>query len=116
MVDWNKPIQLRDGTPARLLGVLANHRRPRLVATVRDDGVEVAHQVREDGRCDYDLATVVNVPVTRTVYLNVYDAGTDCMPICTVHATKALADSVNGGYMPKVACVELAYTEGEGLS
>lgn len=116
MVDWNKPIQLRDGTPARLLGVLANHRRPRLVAAVRDDGVEVAHQVREDGYCDYDDATVVNVPIERTVYVNLYDMGPDCPPLASVHTTRELAEGVSGGSCEKVACVEVTYTEGEGLS
>lgn len=115
MVDWTKPIQLRDGTPARLVGVLKNHRRPRVIACVRHDGVEVVHQVGEDGYCDYERASITNVPVTRTVYLNFYDAGTDCVPICSVHDTKELADSVGGGCMVKVACVKVTYTEGEGL-
>lgn len=116
MVDWTKPIQDERGRPARLVGIAREEggKNCRVVAVDYGDR-EVVLCFWYCGEEVHGDSAITNVPVRRTVYLNFYDAGTDCVPICSVHDTKELADSVGGGCMVKVACVKVTYTEGEGL-
>jgi hypothetical protein len=75
-LDLNKPVQLRDGTPARIICTdRKGGDRPIMALYVGPDGYEVMRTYRAGGAyyvdrlCDYDL---VNVPLKKEGWVNIY--------------------------------------------
>jgi hypothetical protein len=77
-VDWNKPIQTKDGVPCKFLGVrkdVVGFTHVILRCESRTDGIFVTDSSGYGG----PFHTVINVPerkVRLKLYLNVYDANT----------------------------------------
>ena len=119
--DISKPYKTRDGHSASAIrhpdagcehlaiGTYSNeHIRPGLWAL--NNGGKWAGDDNSHGgwqQPDHPL-DLVNVPETRTVWLNIYSSGWSYG-----HSSRAHADERSGG--DRVACVELTFTIGEGL-
>lgn len=116
MIDLNKPIQLRNGTPATIIarGVCRKGRDDDFTIIYRENKEDTISTYNRSGifvgSRDYD---VINVPLEKKkfkIFINIYKSGK-----CVGHTTRAMAESFSGG--DKIACVEreIEYTEGEGL-
>jgi len=116
-LDLTKPVQTRNGLPARILITDFKHKEYTVAAAVTKDGKEQLYTYDKTGRfmheCRHEL-DLINIPVeiTKTSWLNVYsnDLLIDCL-----HSTREQADmqACDG----RIACIPVTYTytEGEGL-
>lgn len=123
-VDWDKPIQTRDGRQARLLGMRNHPKYPRVVAAPAygGDGFENVDVYTEDGEvyaggqphaCD-----IINAPQRHVRWLNVFRLQPDTLDglmLCW-YSSRELADKwgVEGG-SHRIACIRVEFEEGEGL-
>lgn len=81
--DPTKPVQLRDGSPARILAVdVKNSNYPIVAAYTSEHGEEICEMFTSEGNYyvkgddNMDLVNVPEVPViVATTYTNVYDKG-----------------------------------------
>lgn len=81
--DPTKPVQLRDGSPARIIAVDINHSvYPIVAAYTSEHGEEICEMFTSEGNYyaggedNMDLVNVPEVPVVvATTYTNVYDTG-----------------------------------------
>ena len=110
-VDWTKPIQTRDGRPARLLGVLKGIRVGHVVAYEKDTSEFVLFR-QSDGHSMFDVdspSDIINVPPEpkRFVrWVNVYSN----QDLITVHYDRVRADSSALG--SRSGCRKIIITEG----
>lgn len=120
LFDPTKPVQTRDGKPARIISTDAKADNYPIVALIADSqGREEAHHFQADGRaCRHDQSPLdlLNIPPkkqTLTRWINIYPGG----DTGKLYHTKAAADLKQSGHRNRVACKQLTieYTEGEGL-
>ena len=111
-VDWTKPIQTRDGYPARVLCTDLKSGTDREVAVVvsyqeDDEGlIRVAYDGRMYDKREYP-GDIINVPEKGTVYINIYSPND-----MVLHTTKEAAEQ----YLIKALCiarVKVEYTVGQ---
>ena len=120
MLDLNKPVQLRNGTPATIIArdMCCGKRDDDFVIVYKENGSDIVRRcfgngIKSDGSRDYD---VINVPPEKKktkVFINVYKDGQ-----CVGHPTKSSAEIFSKGSGNKVIAYfekEIEYTEGEGL-
>lgn len=118
MFDPTKPVQTRDGRPARILATDFKGNFPIVAAVEFCDGTEIVYSYYDDGTMNrsrlqrgYDL---INIPEDQEldVWVNVYDQEA-LLPRC--HRTKAEADSYAAE--DRIACIRIQqkYAVGEGL-
>jgi hypothetical protein len=108
-VDWNKPIQTRDGQPARLVTVIKGV-YGHVVVVNEGSVIKVTSAGLFQGEPYTDPLDIINVPPkkrTGEAWLNVYPDD------AAVHDTRALADTMANPN--RIACVRVQWTEGEGL-
>jgi hypothetical protein len=105
--DPSKPVQTRDGRPARILCTDIKHPNYSIAAAYTNQfGVEIISSYTTDGiSSGHGSVDLINVPEKRTVWVNVYPS--------LGYPTKALADKCAA--TDRIACVPLTYTVGEGL-
>ena len=113
-VDWTKPIQTRDGRPARVLCLdLRKGAGDFAAVAVTDTDHTEFIWTRPltgkagDGESGIDI---INVPEKRTVYINFYEGG--CPEVCR---SRAAADVEASKYsrLNRIACIKVEYTEGQ---
>ena len=114
MIDVTKPVQTLDGLAVELwdeeypseiyplCGVIIHPGGDRTFRTWTKDGW---FNQKYEGR----LMSIVNAPEKHKFWLNIYGDGT----LCRRHQSREAANS--GASMGRVACIEIEYTEGEGL-
>ena len=114
--DPTKPVQTRDGRPARIICTDKDQLQYSIVALVRDlSGVEVAKSYTATGQYHsgagaLSSSDLVNIPERREMWLNVYPSGN----VGAGFPSRARADEAVGSYA-RTACLHITYTEGEGL-
>lgn len=110
--DPTKPVQTREGCPARIICTDADSINFPIVALycrMETKGEKVSLFTSEgryydSGISNYDL---VNMPVKHKQWLNIYNLR--IIP----HATREIAD-INA-MSDRIACIEIEFTEGQGL-
>lgn len=113
MIDWTKPIQTRDGKPARFMGKLETHAPFRFIVAV-----QLAPPDERLTFCDAAGDTyfrselqIVNRPEpkrTGKFFVNVYQGYS-----AVGHATREFADFNAGS--ERMACIEVNWVEGQGI-
>lgn len=115
MIDFDKPVQTRDGRAVTVLTTLRADTMYPVVALVEDKDIVIYTDLGKIhiGRDWDDDLDLVNVPVkhTREVWLNIYP-GSTCV---WAQETKGDADAYAGP--GRIACipVTIEFEEGEGL-
>lgn len=113
-LDLKKPVQTRDGRPARILATDVNAPRSIVVAVENSlDKEEFVYTVYPSGEVDKGTLPfkldIVNAK--RKGWLNLYRDGR-----CYFHNTKEEADRFRDTYgAPLIACIPIEFEEGEGL-
>lgn len=94
MIDLTKPVQTRDGRPARI--ICTDRKVPSFpvgALVTESDGLEIFRAYKENGRAPgcppggWDDLDLVNVPEEKVRYVNVYTSGT------SMHATRESAEA-----------------------
>lgn len=116
--DPTKPVQTRDGKPARIICTNRQHSLS-IVALINDNGTETVHTFTPLGECwgSRGIAgyadDLINTPmkITRTVYLAVYDDGQ-----INMFRTKENVDKCTfNANLFAIKEITFEATEGEGL-
>jgi len=124
-IDFDKPVQTRDGRKVWIYTTEGRHPTEPVVGEIYGgsicppilsrwcaDGGDSKHSV-----AGYDRPTpndLVNVPQQRAVWINAYKSYTDHQPVrLHTHDSKAQADE--SARDDRIACIEVTFTEGEGL-
>lgn len=111
VLNLDEPVQLADGTPARVLAKDLKAARPIVIAVLQGDGSEFFSNRYTDGRAhlntdtDYDL---INVPVRKVWWVNVYEKNQHVF-----YYTREDADANHTDN--RIACIRVEYAEGDGL-
>jgi hypothetical protein len=115
-----EPVQTREGKKARIICTDAKGEYP-IIALVEFDSHEAVYYYRSNGEArdatcfvwEKSQNDLVNVPQKRTVWVNMYPP--DDLSFCCgyTYTTRQAADEMAVGN--REACVEIEYTEGEGL-
>ncbi len=113
-IDWTRPLQTRDGKPARFLGTRKSTWGTHVVCIDAGESEEVWFantngDVPHGGSCS--PADIINVPAPKrsgTVWVNVFEDG-----FAIGHTTRRAANM--GTQSNILACVEVPWTEGQGL-
>lgn len=121
--DPTKPVQTRDGWPARILCTDFKSSKS-LVAAIKYPypDSEAIQYYNPDGRVYLNQESgldLINVPVKHTGWMNMYNVNTDYCSI-KLHPSKEAADKAASNHHgvpdPKrLACIKVEFTEGEGL-
>lgn len=113
-VDWSRPIQTRDGRPARLLGELnvkQGNPYKKVVAVISEYGThERAIICRSDGVAQRKGPRITNVPRKHVRWVNMYDYRDG---ISGLYSSREAAD--RGAIESRIACIRIEFEEGEGL-
>lgn len=123
MIDWDKPIQTRDGQPARHLGVYSPNEKAYHAIVIGKPGAEQLCVVRSGGQCSDGTEgplDIINVPpakLTGTFWVNVYECADGMAYAGSGFDTRADADQCASGCTspPRIACAECHWVEGDGL-
>lgn len=110
--DPTKPVQTRDGKPARILASdLRNPAYP-IVAAIYQLDQEVAFTYAKNGRyldsVVKDEMDLINIPEKHVRWLNVYPTG-----LGRLYLSREEADRFSSPN--RIACIRIEYEEGEGL-
>lgn len=112
-IDWDKPVQTRDGRSVRILCTDMEGGSDTVAGIVKDtdSGFETAESWRPDGRyfSDESPTDLVNVPERHEAWVNGYSDGA-----CFAHRTREDADE-NASHIRRIACIKVEFEEGEGL-
>jgi len=111
-LDLSKPLQTRRGEKAELVYDRLTGDYPLAVIVHFDDGTNDVLTYTREGNLYTDAdssSNLVNVPVQRTLWLNIYKSGGEILP----HPSRERADLSASD--DRIACIEVTYTEGEGL-
>jgi hypothetical protein len=115
--DPDKPVQTRDGHPARIVCTNVKGARPIIALVTLSDGSESAYTCYKDGqsqRFEMHPFDLVNVPEKRTVivkrWLILYNDGTSLI------SSKPLPMGSRGVFAVRELNIHLDLTEGEGLT
>ena len=115
-IDWDKPVQTRDGREVRIYTREGQHPTHTLCGEYQHGGEWVQARWDVDGAvepCQHTSRSLVNVPQQHTVTINVNRRnGQHQMYLC-VHGSREEADDQSSGH--RIACFEHTFTEGEGL-
>lgn len=121
-VDWDKPIQTKDGRLARFLGLRNHPTHPRVVAvpTYRDGvSFECVDTYTEGGRL-YEQnpmhnSNIINVPQKHVRWQNVYEYpfGPRASGFFATREAANAADEE--AHLSRIACIRIEFEEGEGL-
>ena len=110
MIDFNKPVHTRDGKPVRVFCTNLNNLYS-IVGAVSTGEHEELESWTKDGLIYNDgmqrSKDLVQTPVKRSVWLNIYP-----------DRVISYKDKVNAdmhAMQDRTACIEVHYTEGEGL-
>jgi len=109
--DPSKPVQTRDGRPARILCTDVKNDQFPICAAFWRNGVELADLFARDGKfysdheCNSDL---INIPEKRVGYVNVYPHRIDS----SFHLNRKSADLFASENVSRVACIRVEYEEG----
>ena len=124
-LDWNKPLQTKEGEQARLLGIV-NSSSPRLthIVAVKDavDGTEYVFSYNKSGECfeDGEHTTeldLVNTPQKHVLWLNCYSGTGGTVRHADWHDSREDADHWGAASCNRrIACIKVEFEEGEGLS
>lgn len=106
-IDFNKPLQVDDGIPVRLLASDLNGPFPVVVAIAAPDGDDYTCRFDSNGVAVGGFRHLMNVPEKRTRWLNIYENR------CCIHESREEADDRKA--YDRVACIQITYHEGEGL-
>lgn len=109
-LDLTKPLQTRNGEKAELVYDGISGDWPLAVVVHRHSGEITMRTYTREGIFYLDknsTCNLMNVPEKWTIWLNVYEGQQ------TGHPSRRLADRYAGPN--RIACVEVTYTEGEGL-
>ena len=109
MINWEKPIQTRDGRKARVVrtDVKSDHYSVICLVT-QESGDEFVITCHHDGSRDTTFAgheaDIINAPEKRTIegWVNVYESGHSG----DFHSTKEYADATSG--RKRIACVHVS--------
>jgi hypothetical protein len=122
--DPTKPVQTRDGKPARILATdLAGNAGSRPIAAAimenyQSDDWEVVRRYTSEGVSPYGGNDLINIPEEREldVWLNVYPDGQPYQH-GFLHDTRRGADNANAARSDRIACVHIKqkYHVGDGL-
>jgi hypothetical protein len=118
MIDWTKPIQTRDGRPARYLGSLkgcdthvvaiaCNDNWERETTELVDDAGEAKFSGCGDG--------VVNAPSKLRGWMNIYESVSSLCPFTLDTVYHDEDDAHRNAGPGRIACVRVEFEEGEGL-
>lgn len=93
--DPTKPVQTRDGRPARIICTDRKHSRDVIVALVTSDTTNDEHLVTYCASGQYvdsitDNVDLVNIPVRVSRYYNIYTTGDPCFHLSLECARRAL--------------------------
>jgi len=107
--DPKKPVQTRDGYPARILATDVQDSHPIVAAVTRDDGKEIIRSYCSDGHYLSTVGTsvcdLVNIPERCVRWVNLYRGA--------LYPSKEEARFSRGSGC--IAAVEVTFIEGEGL-
>lgn len=114
-IDWNKPVQTKDGRKFFYVGRGPNPQYP-IVGYL--DGWTCPGQWTEEGLCAAGHAggtDLINVPEKHEIWVNLYKScqGKFYLGDFT-HVTKRDAD--DHASANRIACIRIEFEEGEGLS
>ena len=113
MLDLSKPVQTRAGRTAKIFEVINDGSSWPIHGAYQDStSTWFSRQWRHSGSASYGPSTdpydLINVPETRTVWVNVYKDG--------LGASFNTKDSANNVACPdRIACIKVTYEVGEGL-
>ncbi len=113
-IDFDKPVQTRDGREVRIYTTEGKTKNYPVIGELRSDGCWHIRTWTSGGRAAVGLkdegGDLINVPEKHTVWINFYRGAAS---MSFHHADKASADeAVTEG---RIACIEVTFTEGEGL-
>lgn len=109
-LDLTKPLQTRLGEKAELVYDGISGDWPLAVVVHLNVGVKTLRTYTREGvlyNNEDSMSNLMNVPEKRTIWLNIYEDRQ------TGHPNRDHADYFAG--YGRLACVEVTYTEGEGL-
>lgn len=112
MIDWDKPVQTRDGREVRIYTRQGRHETATVVGEICSGGLcpPILTRWCADGSDDHSSRPnendLVNVPQKHTVWENKYKS--------TLYRTKEDADLAARGN--RIACIQVTFYEGDGLS
>ncbi len=118
MIDFNKPVQTRDGRKVRILCTDAKCGMPIVALVMANTGTEVPVAYYKDGAIFNSTndsgADLINVPEEHTVWVNIQKAHKEGLEpgLAILHKTRMIADNYA---VNRIACIKVTYTEGEGL-
>jgi len=119
--DPSKPVQTRDGRPARILCTDLNSAEYPIAAVItEDDGGERVDGYMRNGKymvdgCTNDPDDLINIPKKRAVYVNVYESRRGVVSY-SGHLSRWGADDTYAAANPdihRLACVHVEYEEGQ---
>ena len=111
MIDFNKPVQTRDGRKVRILCTDMDG-EPDTVVGIVGDGPhnELVHSWKANGHFMFDDVEepldLINVPETRVVWVNMYPDG-----VASFYSMKEDADGRAAS--DRHACIRVEYTVGQ---
>lgn len=114
-IEMGKEYQTRDGRKVRILCVDGPNDVYPVVGFIESSGPQTwapdgTFRVSAGARgCDQDL---VPVPVTKTVYVNVY-RGRDTPAFGDPYPSRAECDRIAGRGPERTGCIKITYTEGQ---
>lgn len=111
MFDPTKPVQTRDGHPARIICTDMIGDRPIAAIITETERTESVLQYRADGQfgeMPYRL-DLINIPVRHKRWMNLYYNTT----LTEIYTTRAAADYAESSARPnRIACIEIEFEEG----
>lgn len=111
-LDITKPVQTRDGKPARIVSTKLGDTYPLGVIATYPDGKEVFYTCVINGKYNaissYSVLDLINVPEKRAVWLNIYENN-----FVIMHTNKESCDSLASP--GRIACIEVEFEVGQGL-
>lgn len=117
-LDYTRPIQTRNGCPARILATDfegPNSRTLAVAITTKDYGERLGIRF-ENGhisRHGTDPLDIINVPQKHTRWVNVYPSKHHGPLLGDGYPSRQKADEAAS--LDRVACIKVEFTEGEGL-
>lgn len=110
MIDFNKPVQTRDGRKVRILCTDMKGGGDSVAGLINDDGEETTHSWLSDGSFIShkisDSTDLINVPETRVVWVNMY-------PLMRAEAFPTRMAANNNAGTEREACVRVECTVGQ---
>lgn len=110
MIDWTKSIETNEKNPRPCvlhLPLLEDSTHSRIVSFRTCVGSTAIRKVNCYGEQQGGMPCIRNVPERITGWMNVYAS--------QLYETKKRADARHPDRIPRVACIEIDVTEGEGL-